>query len=363
MQDFGTLLQAIVTIAFVGGLALLAQWGRKNRGAEISLVVVVLFFSFLVAVSGLLVALVARSGALPPDFPVALSASGAAVLILAGVIGVALCVPPLRRITSRRTQMQTYQDDAARSGGVATANGPSGGQPPRRFWSDPVTFFALWLSVLMLSQNLLILLVFALSPDAFEATFSAAGRLSFVSIVASQFPFIVVAALGVGFGYRRNLRETLARLGYGPITLRQFGVVLLFIVGTLLLSIAFDALFAALQPELYGRVGEVSEGLVSTEGFGPLAAILFGLLIGVGAAAGEETLFRGALQPALGIPLASVLWASLHVQYGLSVLLVYIFVISVGWGILRNRINTTATFLVHAGYNFSLVILSYFTQI
>ncbi len=102
---------------------------------------------------------------------------------------------------------------------------------------------------------------------------------------------------------------------------------------------------------------------MNTEGFSPLAAILFGLLIGVGAAAGEETLFRGALQPALGIPLASVLWASLHVQYGLSVLLVYIFVISIGWGILRNRINTTATFLVHAGYNFSLVILSYFSQL
>ena len=361
MQDFGALLQAVITIVFVGGLALLAQWGRKNRGAEISLVVIVLFLSFLVAASGLLVALVARSGALPPNFPLALSASGAVVLVLAGAIGVALCIPPLRRIMSRRAPMQAYQDREAGPGDVAAANGPSGGQPSRGFWSDPVIFFALWLSVLVLAQNLATLLIFALSPQAFETTFSAAGRLSLVSIVASQLPFVVVAALGVGFGYRRNLRETLARLGYGPITLRQFGVVLLFIVGTLILSIAFDSLFAALQPELYSRVGEVSEGLVSTEGFSPLAAILFGLLIGVGAAAGEETLFRGALQPALGIPLASVLWASLHVQYGLSVLLVYIFVISIGWGILRNRINTTATFLVHAGYNFSLVILSYLT--
>ncbi len=359
-QEFGALLQAVLTITFVGGLALLAQWGRKNRGAEISLVVIVLFLSFLVAASGLLVALVARSGALPPDFPLALSASGATVLVIAGIIGIALCIPPLRRIMSRRAPAPEYD---AGSGGFATSNSPSEGYPPRRFWSDPVIFFAIWLSVLVLAQNLATLLIFALSPEAFETTFSAAGRLSLVSVVASQLPFVVVAALGVGFGYRRNLRETLARLGYGPITLRQLGVVGLFIVGTLLLSLAFDALFAALQPELYSRVGEVSEGLVSTEGFSPLAAILFGLLIGVGAAAGEETLFRGALQPALGIPLASVLWASLHVQYGLSVLLVYIFVISIGWGILRNRINTTATFLVHAGYNFSLVILSYFSQL
>ena len=353
MQEITALVQALVLIVFVGGLALLAQWGRKNRGAEISLVVIVLFLSFLVAASGLLVALVARTGALPPELPLVLSASGAAVLVVAGIIGIALCVPPLRRIMSRRAPMQQGYADAA-----------SSEEPPSRsFWSDPVIFFALWLSVLVLAQNLATLLFFALSPDAFETTFSAAGRLSAVSIVANQLPFIVVAAIGVGFGYRRNLRETLARLGYGPITLRQLGVVLLFIVGTLLLSLAFDALFAALQPELYSRVGEVSEGLVSTEGFSPLAAVLFGLLIGIGAAAGEETLFRGALQPALGIPLASVLWASLHVQYGLSVLLVYIFVISIGWGILRNRINTTATFLVHAGYNFSLVILSYFSQL
>ena len=353
MQEITALAQALLLIVFVGGLALLAQWGRKNRGAEISLVVIVLFLSFLVAASGLLVALVARTGALPPELPLVLSASGAAVLVVAGIVGIALCVPPLRRIMSRRAPAQE-----------GYASGPSSGEPPsRRFWSDPVIFFALWLSVLVLAQNFATLLIFAFSPDAFESTFSAAGRLSPVSIVANQLPFIVVAALGVGFGYRRNLRETLARLGYGPITLRQLGVVLLFIVGTLILSLAFDALFAALQPELYNRVGEVSEGLVSTEGFSPLAAVLFGLLIGVGAAAGEETLFRGALQPALGIPLASVLWASLHVQYGLSVLLVYIFVISIGWGILRNRINTTATFLVHAGYNFSLVILSYFSQL
>ena len=353
MQEVTALAQALLLIVFVGGLALLAQWGRKNRGAEISLVVIVLFLSFLVAASGLLVALVARTGALPPELPLVLSASGAAVLVVAGIVGIALCVPPLRRIMSRRAPTQE---------GYAAASG-SGVSTERRFWSDPVIFFALWLSVLVLAQNLATLLIFAFSPDAFEATFSAAGRLSPVSIVANQLPFIVVAALGVGFGYRRNLRETLARLGYGPITLRQLGVVVLFIAGTLLLSLAFDALFAALQPELYSRVGEVSEGLVSTEGFGPLAAVLFGLLIGVGAAAGEETLFRGALQPALGIPLASILWASLHVQYGLSVLLVYIFVISIGWGILRNRINTTATFLVHAGYNFSLVILSYFSQL
>ena len=40
----------------------------------------------------------------------------------------------------------------------------------------------------------------------------------------------------------------------------------------------------------------------------------------------------------------------MHVQYDLSILLVYIFVLSVVLGILRNRVNTTAVLLAHAGY-------------
>jgi membrane protease YdiL (CAAX protease family) len=173
-------------------------------------------------------------------------------------------------------------------------------------------------------------------------------------------PLVIVALCGVGLGIRRNFRETLSRLGYGPITLPQLGIVALFVVGALLLSFAADWLFATLQPDLFERVGEVSEGLLSTQGLSPVAAVLFALLIGLGAGVGEETLFRGAVQPRLGIGLTSVLWAAIHVQYGPSVILVYIFVFSVALGFLRNRVNTTATFITHATYNFLTVLLAYF---
>jgi membrane protease YdiL (CAAX protease family) len=88
--------------------------------------------------------------------------------------------------------------------------------------------------------------------------------------------------------------------------------------------------------------------------------VLFGLLIGVGAGLGEETLFRGAVQPVLGILPTSILFASMHVQYGPSLLLGYVFVLSIGLGLLRRRINTTASFLAHAGYNSLAIILAYF---
>ncbi|MGI8865672.1 MAG: CPBP family glutamic-type intramembrane protease, partial [Rubrobacteraceae bacterium] len=73
--------------------------------------------------------------------------------------------------------------------------------------------------------------------------------------------------------------------------------------------------------------------------------------------------FRGAVQPKLGIVLTSILFASMHIQYGPSILLLFIFFLSVALGFLRRYVNTTATFLAHAGYNASSVLLAYFVGI
>ncbi len=369
MDTLSALIQALIIILFVGGFSLLAQWGRKNRSAEITLIILLLALSSLVVVLGVLVALVGLSDTVPDSqLPRELSISSAAILLLAGLAGFALCIAPLRKITSRRTT-RDFNETKTGLGDFATA----GSRPEERYgqtsrysgawYSDPPIYFALWLLVIVLSERVVELLIFALRPEVIESTFATVGKLTPAAVVFSQLPFVVIALLGVGLGVRRDFRQTLARLGYGPITLRQLGAVALFIVGALLLSFVADALFSTLQPELFERVGRISEGLFGTEGFGLVSAILFALLIGIGAALGEETLFRGALQPALGIPLTSVLWAFLHTQYGPSILLVYIFALSIGLGILRNRINTTATFLAHAGYNASSVLLAYFLSV
>jgi membrane protease YdiL (CAAX protease family) len=164
----------------------------------------------------------------------------------------------------------------------------------------------------------------------------------------------------VGFLVRRDFRETLVRLGYGPVSARQLALVPPFVAAALAFAFASDWLFVRLQPVLSDQVNEVSQGLFSTSGMSLFSAILFGLLIGIGAAAGEETLFRGAVQPALGITLTSLLFASVHTQYGLSIILVHIFLLSVGLGLLRKYANTTLAFITHATYNFTLVLLSYF---
>jgi uncharacterized protein len=328
------LLTLLVT-TFVGTLALLAQVARKSRGAEVTLIVGLLALSLLIAalgtLTGLGLLLRGTTGGAPSLERFAFVAAGGAA-VLVGIVGAGLCVPPLHRVM--------------------------GGRPENAFWADPPTFLALWLFVVVLANNAVSLLLFLVEPEV--SRLFPGGRLSLGTVLTSQLPFVVVALLGVGVGVRRNLRETLDRLGYGVISLKQLSVVVLFVGAALALSAATDALFASLQPDLYRKVGEISDLLFNPRGLSPVSAVLFALLVGVGAGLGEETLFRGAVQPVLGIAATSVLFASMHVQYGPSLLLVYVFLLSAGLGFLRRYINTTASFLAHTGYNSLGILLAHF---
>jgi membrane protease YdiL (CAAX protease family) len=325
-----------ILTSLVALLALLSHWGKKNQVAEVILIAILLLASLLVlglaALAGTMLLLSSAAGSTQGAGGPLVGVPAVVVFVVAGLAGLALCVPPLLKMLGR--------------------------PPSRPFWSDPPILFALWLFVLVLSSNLVQLLLFEQITDAL--TLSEESRVSPGFVLASQLPLVVVALAGVGAGVRRGPREILARLGYGRVTPLQLGVVVLFIVGAFVVQFLADSLFAALQPELYERVGEVSDALFNPEGLDLVAVVLFALLIGVGAATGEETLFRGAAQPVFGIVLTSVLFASLHIQYGPSVLLGYVFVLSLGLGLLRKHINTTASFLAHSGYNASSVLLVYF---
>jgi membrane protease YdiL (CAAX protease family) len=349
--------ETLLGILFVGGMSLLAQWSRKNPAAEISLLVI-LFSIPSVAIA--LVVLLAALGVIPNQDGPVLSAVSAAIIVLTSLASIALCIPPLRKVVRRSQMTARYEENADYEESRLSKSQTFEDRFNGGWWSDPPIFFALWIFVVVLAANVISLLAFALDPESVSSELSSIGRLSPFAVAISQLPLVIVAFCGVGFGVRRNFRETLARLGYGPITLPHLGIVALVVVGALLLSFAADWLFATLQPNLFEQVGEVSEGLLSPKGLSPAAAVLFALLIGLSAGVGEETLFRGAVQPRLGIVLTSVLWAAIHVQYGPSVILVYIFIFSLALGFLRNRINTTATFITHATYNFLTVLLTYF---
>jgi uncharacterized protein len=329
------LLSSLALIIFVGTLAMLAQWSKKSRRAEISLFIVLVFLSLLLLATGALLGVLWISGQMPPEvYPQDLLAVATISVAIAGLLGLALCIPTLLKIVRGRL------------------NGT--------FWTDPPIFLALWLLVAALANNVVSIIGFEQLNQVDAFSLGTGGRIPPIAILASQLPFVVLALLGVGIGIRRGARETLARLGYGPISLKHFGIVVLFILSAFAFSVAADALFSQLQPDLYRKVGEISSKLFSPKGLSPVSAVLFALLIGVGAGLGEETLFRGAVQPVFGIPATSVLFASMHVQYGPSLLLGYIFVLSIGLGLLRRYVNTTASFLAHAGYNTLGILAVYF---
>lgn len=329
----GVVIIYVAATVVIGGLSLLAQRARKSRGADVTLFVILLALSFLAAAIGVLTAigLTLRAVGGGGSDQVTLAASGVAALVV-GVAALGLCIPTLRRIL--------------------------GWNVGNSWWADPPVFLALWLFTIILANNVVSILIFTQVPDVAELF--PTGRLSAGAILLSEIPFLIIAVLGVGIGVRRSLRQTLSRLGYGPISIRQLGIVAAFVVGALVLSFLADALFAYLQPDLYRTVGNLSSSLFNTRGLSPVSAVLFALLLGLAAGLGEETLFRGALQPALGILPASLLFASMHIQYGPSVLLGYIFLLAIGLGLLRRYINTTASFIAHASFNALGVMLAYF---
>ena len=171
----------------------------------------------------------------------------------------------------------------------------------------------------------------------------------------SRLLLAVMAMIGVGWLTRRNWSEVLARLGLERMTCRQ----LLIGIG---LGLADGAgsdgtRVSCLAPGL-GADPDVEN--LTEQLLGPLFRSPLGILtLGVAAAVGEETLFRGALLPRFGLVLSALLFALLHSNYGMTVSTLIVFALGLVLGIVRIRHNTTTAMVVHAVYNMTLGLLAY----
>ena len=76
-----------------------------------------------------------------------------------------------------------------------------------------------------------------------------------------------------------------------------------------------------------------------------------GLLFALFAAAGEEVLYRGALQPVFGIALTSLFFTLIHVQYAFTPAALIVFGLSLAFAWLRARFSSTSAIIAHASYN------------
>jgi uncharacterized protein len=186
-------------------------------------------------------------------------------------------------------------------------------------------------------------------------TTSGTPLFSVAALWAQNIMFLAMGLIGVGVLARRSLRAALLRLGIVVPTLRQVGIG--FGVGLLLvpLVIAAEALAAKLGLGPSAGAQKFSEQL-----FGPLTQNILGVLsLGLAAAIGEETVFRGALLPRFGIVFTSALFALLHSQYGLNFSTVTLFIIGAVLAVLRNRNNTTTSMITHAVYNSTVGLIAY----
>lgn len=178
------------------------------------------------------------------------------------------------------------------------------------------------------------------------ATIAAGSSESPADQVLTELPFLLGALLGVGIGIRRRPGPVLKRLG---VTRPRVWQVLLAIAcagAFYAFALGAEALQRLLTPEVAAQVGSATGRLYRTVDT-PLGIVTIGLVPAIC----EETLFRGALQPRLGLIWTAVVFALLHTQYGLSIDELAVLILAFGLGILRRYTNTTTSMLCHALYN------------
>jgi len=165
-----------------------------------------------------------------------------------------------------------------------------------------------------------------------------------LSAIGQTVGAVVLGLAGVGFMIRRDLGQTLARLGLTRVTPGHVAVITIGVIALIGLNTGADLVQHAFLPDLWARDQRINEALAG--GLTAPRAMLVGLMAG----AGEEILLRGALQPRLGLVLTSMLFATLHVQYswyGMAVILAFGLVL----GVIRQRTSTSVAVGVHALYD------------
>lgn len=214
----------------------------------------------------------------------------------------------------------------------------------------PISWLALTLYLQALAGNL--------TPAHAEATVAttAGTQESARALIVNEIPFAVVAVAAVGPGVRRTWAAAAARLGLLPLRLEWLPLAvglgaLLVLVGSPLA----DALTHLAPPDCVAQQQQVARSLQGTTRTVPEQ-----LGIAVAAAVGEESLFRGALQPRVGILLASVLWATFHLQYTChgfpSAANLYILLLGLVFGAARSRGGLGAAIVAHATYDATILL-------
>lgn len=192
-----------------------------------------------------------------------------------------------------------------------------------------------------------------LSQDGLSGLADTVEPASIMLIVLSEIMLAVLAFFGVGLLIRRNWSGLVERLGLWMPNLRQLIIAGAIIIALVIVQAVAAALWALLNPEQAEVLESVNTLLLSD-----MDTLWEWLLLALAAGIGEELLFRGALQPVMGLVGTSLLFALVHVQYGYTPFMLVVVFIAVILGLIRRYFSTTLAIIVHVGYDFTLGLLA-----
>jgi CAAX protease family protein len=159
-----------------------------------------------------------------------------------------------------------------------------------------------------------------------------------------------LALAGIGFLVSRGLRESLARLDLRRVSLRQV-VLAAALAGAFLVVVGvIEHAESVWLPETRALEDRFDYQFMET------SPVIGAVLVSLAAGVGEEVVFRGALQPRLGVLATSALFAATHVQYQIPGIAI-IFLVALGLGLVKNRTSTTFTICLHVIYDLGAFVL------
>ncbi|MBY0402916.1 MAG: CPBP family intramembrane metalloprotease [Cyanobacteria bacterium] len=178
-----------------------------------------------------------------------------------------------------------------------------------------------------------------------------------VSAVTMFVTILMIVIGGAGLLVRRGWKSTLSRLGLIKLSLKDVGMCVGFAVGMLAVLLSLDQiLIRPYFPDAFAVSAEFDHAMKLV---GSPEQILIGsLLIALCAGLGEEMLFRGLLQPALGLLPAAILFGLMHVHYGPSIMLIQVFCLGLLFGLIRKKYGTTGSIITHGTFDLLVLCLT-----
>jgi membrane protease YdiL (CAAX protease family) len=240
----------------------------------------------------------------------------AVAIVVAGVLGLCYLLPPVQRAVARVIPLRP---------------------------GSPVDYLTVILGLQLVAQQI--------------GTQIRPGQpVTILDMLAQDVPLLILSFIGVGVFVRRSPREAAKRLGWvAPRSKRWWLVAVLGIFVFLAVAYGIERVADKLTPSTQQQLSNATNVLFSRFN-NPLGVVLLGVL----PALMEETLFRGAMVPRLGIVVTAVLFAALHTQYAVTFATLEVFVLGIGLGWLRVRSGSTLPCMVtHAGYNIAVGVIPY----